>query len=54
MLESDADAKAMLKEFGNIPMPNQSLSDAEIKQYIKYFRWIDAQSAAAAGPHAKH
>jgi nitrite reductase (NO-forming) len=54
MLESDADAKAMLKESGNIPMPNQSLSDAEIKHYIKYFRWIDAQSAAAAGPHAKH
>ncbi len=43
MLESDADAKALLKEFNNIPMPNQSLNDAEIKQYIKYFHWIDAQ-----------
>jgi len=43
MLETDADAKAMLKEFNNIPMPNQSLSDAEIRQYIKYFHWIDAQ-----------
>jgi nitrite reductase (NO-forming) len=48
MLETDADAKAMLKEFNNIPMPNQSLSDAEIRQYIKYFHWIDSQPAAAA------
>jgi nitrite reductase (NO-forming) len=54
MQESDADAKAILKEFNNIPMPNQSLNDAEIKQYIKYFRWIDAQPAGAAGPHAEH
>ena len=30
MLQTDADAKAMLKEYNNIPMPNQSLSDAEI------------------------
>ncbi len=43
MLETDADAKAMLKEFNNLPMPNQGLGDAEIKQYIKYFHWIDAQ-----------
>ena len=48
MLETDADAKAMLKEYNNVPMPNQSLSDAEIKQYIKYFHWIDAQPAGAA------
>jgi nitrite reductase (NO-forming) len=54
MLQTDADAKAMLKEFNNIPMPNQSLSDAEIRQYIKYFHWIDAQpagTAKAAGGH---
>jgi hypothetical protein len=24
-------------------MPNQSLSEKEIAQYLKYFRWIDAQ-----------
>ena len=48
MLKSDARAKAMLKEYNNIPMPNQSLSDTEIKQYIKYFRWIDSQPAGAA------
>jgi nitrite reductase (NO-forming) len=55
MLETDADAKAMLKEFNNLPMPNQSLSDAEIRQYIKYFHWIDAQPAGSvktsAGGH---
>ena len=51
MLQSDADAKAMFKEFNNIPMPNQSLSDAEIKQYIKYFHWIDARPAGAAMEH---
>ena len=48
MLESDADAKALLKEFNNIPMPNQSLGDAEIKQYIRYFHWIDANPGATA------
>ena len=54
MLKTDADAKAMLKEFNNVPMPNQNLSDAEIKEYIKYFHWIDAQPAgslAAPGAH---
>jgi nitrite reductase (NO-forming) len=54
MLQSDADAKAMLKEYNNIPMPNQSLSDAEIKQYIKYFLWIDAQPAGAATAKGGH
>ena len=45
---SDADAKAMLKKYNNIPMPNQSLTEAEIKQYLKYFEWIDAQPAGTA------
>jgi nitrite reductase (NO-forming) len=36
----------MLKEYNNIPMPNQSLSEAEIRQYIKYFQWYDAQPRA--------
>jgi nitrite reductase (NO-forming) len=48
MLQTDPDAKAMLKEYNNVPMPNQSLSDAEIRQYIKYFHWIDAQPAGMA------
>ena len=46
MLASDADAQAMLKEFNNVPMPNQSLGDAEIRQYLRYFHWIDAQPAS--------
>ena len=54
MLETDADAKAMLKEYNNLPMPNQNLSDAEIKQYIKYFKWIDAQAAGTVKPAAGH
>ena len=35
----------MLKEYNTIPMPNQSLGDAEIRQYLKYFEWIDKQPA---------
>ena len=54
MLETDADAKTMLKEFNNLPMPNQSLSDAEIKQYIKYFHWIDAQPAGSVKASGGH
>ena len=45
MLASDADAKAMLKESNNIPMPNQNLTSAEIQQYLKYFHWADTQAA---------
>ena len=47
MLETDAYAKAMLKEYNNLPMPNQNLSDAEIRRYLRYFHWIDAQPAGA-------
>ena len=47
MLQTDPDAQAMLKEYKNIPMPNQSLTDAEIRQYLKYFDWIDSQPAGA-------
>jgi nitrite reductase (NO-forming) len=54
MLTSDADARAMLKEFNNIPMPDQSLSDAEIKQYIRYFHWADAQPAGSISAQAGH
>jgi nitrite reductase (NO-forming) len=47
MLEVDPDAKAMLKEAGGLPMPNQNLSDTEVRQYIKYFKWADEQGRAA-------
>jgi len=47
MLKSDATAQALLKEYNNIPMPNQNLSDAEVQQYIRYFHWIDEESPRA-------
>jgi nitrite reductase (NO-forming) len=47
MLKTDPDAQAMLKEFNNVPMPNQNLGDAEVKQYIEYFKWFDAQPAGS-------
>src|SRR5262245_37250990 len=52
MLKSDPDAKKMLTESNNIPMPNQNLSDAEIKQYLKFFQWFDAQPAGSVKPAA--
>ena len=54
MLETDGDAKAMLKEHSNIPMPNQNLSDSEIKQYLQYFRWIDSQPAGTVSSAVTH
>ena len=53
MLKTDADAKAMLAEYNNIPMPNQGLSDAEIVQYLAYFHWIDAQAKPSAAAPSK-
>jgi nitrite reductase (NO-forming) len=53
MLQTDTDAKAMLKEFGGLPMPNQNLSDAEVRQYIKYFKWADERPHAGMPPEAK-
>jgi len=46
MLATNDEAKAMLKQFNNIPMPNQGLSPQEIKQYLAYFHWIDESMAA--------
>ncbi|MGI9025994.1 MAG: multicopper oxidase domain-containing protein [Burkholderiaceae bacterium] len=40
MLKSDPVAKALLEKY-KIAMPNQGLSDEEIKQYIAYFKWAD-------------
>ena len=54
MLQTDPEAQAMLKQYKNIPMPNQSLTDAEIQQYLKYFEWIDAQPAGTAKAHGAH
>jgi nitrite reductase (NO-forming) len=41
MLQGDATAKAMLDKY-KVPMPNQGLSDTEVKEYIAYFKWADA------------
>jgi nitrite reductase (NO-forming) len=49
MLASDPTAKALLDKY-KVPMPNQNLSDAEIRGYIKYFRFNDG---AAPKPQAK-
>ncbi len=55
MLQTDADAKALLKEYNNIPMPNQALTDAEVRQYLQYFKWYDAQpKGSVAAGHSGH
>ncbi len=48
MLTSDDAAKAMLKQFNDIPMPNQNLDNAEIAQFVRYFHWFDLQPAPVA------
>ena len=40
MLQTDAKAKALLDKW-KVPMPNQGLSDEEVKQYLAYFKWAD-------------
>jgi len=54
MLATDPDAKKMLKEFNNIPMPNQGMTDTEIRQYLKYFKWVDEQGAKAIADAPAH
>jgi nitrite reductase (NO-forming) len=55
MLQTDPDAKAMLKEANNIPMPNQNLSETEIREFLRYFHWADSRPAgAAAAEQAGH
>ena len=52
MLQTDPDAKKMLKEYNNLPMPNQNLPEAEIRQYLKYFKWYDeAPKSTNGGAH---
>jgi nitrite reductase (NO-forming) len=41
MLQSDPVVKEMLDKY-KVPMPNQGLSDAEVKDYVAYFKWADA------------
>ena len=53
-MQSDATAKALLDKW-KIPMPNQGLSDDEIKQYLAYFKWADQnlQPQGKAPPPSK-
>jgi nitrite reductase (NO-forming) len=59
MLASDDTAKAMLQVYG-IPMPNQNLSETEIRALMAYFHWVDRDPAAArptsaeGADHSKH
>ena len=41
MLQSDATAKDLLGKY-KVPMPNQNLSDDEIRAYVEYFKWADS------------
>ena len=41
MLETDPVAKEMLARY-KVPMPNQNLSEGEVREYIAYFKWADA------------
>jgi nitrite reductase (NO-forming) len=47
MLSSDADAKAMFDKY-KVPMPNQNLSEEEIREFVAYFKWADANLPAPA------
>jgi nitrite reductase (NO-forming) len=40
MLESDPDAQALLARY-QVPMPNQNLTEPEIRRLVAYFRWAD-------------
>ena len=54
MLKTDPIAKKLLEQW-KIPMPDQNLTDQEVKQYIAYFKWADEhiqpkrQDAASTG-----
>jgi mono/diheme cytochrome c family protein len=52
MLQTDPLAKAMLDKY-KVPMPNQGLSEEEIKQYLAYFKWAD-QNVQPKGSSPAH
>jgi nitrite reductase (NO-forming) len=45
MAKSDPIGREMLAKY-KVPMPNQGLSDAEVKEFIAYFKWADEGGAA--------
>ncbi|MGE5095658.1 MAG: multicopper oxidase domain-containing protein [Betaproteobacteria bacterium] len=46
MLRTDPDAKKLLQEYNNLPMPNQNVNDPEIREYLEYFKWYDQATGA--------
>ena len=40
MVKEDADAKALLEEYNNVPMTNQQVSEADARAIVEYFRTI--------------
>ncbi len=40
MVKEDADAKALLEEFNNIPMTNQHVTEEEARAIVEFFRTI--------------
>ncbi|MHB1193682.1 MAG: multicopper oxidase domain-containing protein [Longimicrobiales bacterium] len=54
MLASDSTARALLAEHQNIPMPNQGLTDVEIRQYLRYFHWADEEAPRTAPGRMLH
>ena len=54
MLQSDPVAQALLKESNNLPMPNQNLTEAEIKQFSNYLQWVDAQPSGTVQVKEMH
>lgn len=47
MLQTDSTAKALLAQFNNIPMPNLSLTDAEIEALLHYIAQESAKAKTA-------
>lgn len=41
MVKTDPIGKEMLAKY-KVPMPNQNVSDQEIREYLAYFKWADA------------
>ncbi len=41
MLASDPTAKELLNKYNGVPMPNQNLSDEEVRAYLSYFQFVD-------------
>ncbi len=46
----DADAVALFEEYNRVPMPDQALSDEEIREVLAYIGSVSGSEAAAAAP----